>query len=247
MLLGAQLAISTKNATFNQIGDTIYRWLKTSGLLTPDWRVWDGVKSESDCALADFEVSYEPGVLIGALAWMSQGSGQTSYIAEASKILTQALSQYSISGVVTDPCEPLLCPLNSVAPKGELLRGMGYLWEFTNDGIVKATIKQSLTLSAAAMIKTCDDNWNCGNNWFSGVPNVGGKSVHDQMNAIQLMTSYYKTFGNPLKKGGNAPIGSGSITTGSGEVAPLPKAAAFSTSLSPIFSFVVFLSVWMIL
>ncbi|KAJ3302831.1 hydrolase 76 protein [Kappamyces sp. JEL0829] len=247
MLVGAQLAIATGNQTYNQRTADTYAWLKSSGIITADWQVNDGIQSANACTLTTFHVSYEPGMLIGALAWMYKATGQTSYLSDATALLTATLKEYASSGILTDPCEPSECPLNSVSPKGELIRGMSYLWEFASDPTVRSTIKTVLQQSVSAMIKTCDSDWNCGNNWASGVPNTGGKSVHDQMNAVQLLTGYYKTFGNPLKGNLTTPTGSSNGTTGSGNVNPLPKGDGLALSLSPLISFIAVLTAWIMM
>jgi hypothetical protein len=52
-------------------------------------------------------------------------------------------------------------------------------------------MKTLLQKSVDAMVKTCDSAWNCGNFWASGIIS---SDVHQQMNAVELMTAYLKTF-----------------------------------------------------
>ena len=57
---------------------------------------------------------------------------------------------------------------------------------------MRASIRQFLSTSVQAMMKTCDSSLNCGNYWSQGQPQA--PNVHYQMNSVELMTAYAKTF-----------------------------------------------------
>ena len=67
------------------------------------------------------------------------------------------------------------------------------LYEHTKDQGVKDRIKSHLQASMINMLKTCDGNWNCGHDWLNGSPNTV-PNLHFQMNAMELINAYYKTF-----------------------------------------------------
>jgi hypothetical protein len=77
-------------------------------------------------------------------------------------------------------------------------------------------MKALLQRSVDAMVKTCDSNWNCGNFWSSGVM---GSDVHQQMNAVELMTAYLKTFTDgPAGNFDFSSVGSGNTSNSNGGV-----------------------------
>jgi predicted alpha-1,6-mannanase (GH76 family) len=203
--------------------------LKSSGLVTPDWTVYDGIDAADNCAISRARYSYSPGILLGALGWLYKTTNQASYASDASTLLTATLSRFAPNGILTDSCEPN-CPLNAVTFKGPFARGLGFLYEFTPDSTVREKIKDALSKSVTAMVATCDSSWNCGNNWASGIPNPQGRSVHDQMVSIELMTAYYKTFGISMKYGLIPPVGA-KPAEGNNGVGPIPKGAATSVKL----------------
>lgn len=223
MLLGAQLTDVTKDQTYVKNADQVFQWLKSAGLLTADGSLYDGIDAAENCKISRPLYSYNAGLLLGAFGWMYKVTNQQSYIQEASTVLKQTLNYFSKDGIITDPCEPN-CPLNSAQFKGALIRGLGFLYEFTPDQTQKQQIKDVLSKSVQAMLKVCDNDWNCGGFWYLG-QQPAAKSVHDQMNAAELMTAYYKTFGIQMKSGITPPAGAKNATTG-GNVGTIPQGGA---------------------
>ena len=155
---------------------------------------------------------------------MYKTTNQPSYLSESSSLLTASLAAFAPNSILTDSCEPN-CALNSVSFKGAFARGLGYLYEMTSDQAAKTQIKNVLSRSITAMLNSCDQSWNCGINWASSTPNPGGKSVHDQMVAMELMTAYYKTFGISMKSGLTPPAGAAPAGSNGG-VGSIPKGDA---------------------
>lgn len=206
MLVAAQLTAATNNQSYIKNADLTLQWLKSSGVLASNGTLYYGVRPSENCDVFNVVNNRDSGLLLGALGWMYKVTKQQSYIQDASLILNQLLKSSTMNGVFVDSCEPT-CKLSNTSPKGALIRGLGYLYEFTPDEAQKQLIKDTLTKSVQAMVKVCDDEWNCGNFWESG-QQAASKSVHDQMNAAELMTAYYKTFGVSAKMGLAPPAGS---------------------------------------
>ncbi|KAI8901455.1 glycoside hydrolase [Globomyces pollinis-pini] len=203
--LGARLLALQGDKGFSSQTAQIYNYLVATGLITSDKRILDGINSDTTCRVNQNLYSYQNGMLIGALAWLGKVTSSSAYINEANNLARAALATYAPNNVITDTCEPN-CSQNTVAFKGILIRGLGYLYEFTNDLAVKGLIKKALTDSVAAMLSTCDNNYSCGNIW-SGQPNLPS-NVHDQLNALELITAYGKTFVDgpiPIPKLNNIP------------------------------------------
>jgi mannan endo-1,6-alpha-mannosidase len=187
------LAILSGDATFLQQGDQMYKWLKSSGIVTADYKVYDGLDEDRGCGINGNQLSYKAGFLVGGLSWMFRASGNQFYMDEAHKITTAAMTTFTQNGIITDQCEPK-CSENQVSPKGTMIRGLGHVIEFSNDAAIKAQVKTTLATSVTAMLKTCDATLNCGAYWNVGAPETS--NVHYQTNALELMTAYLKTFKN---------------------------------------------------
>ena len=194
MLIGAQLTAITGDKSYVQKSDQILKWLKSSGLYVSG-KIYDGVNSEENCKLTKVLYSYNPGVILSALSWMYKVTNDKSYIKDMQETLDTTIYHFTNKSIVFDRCEPN-CPLNAASYKGAFARGLGFMYELSPDEGQRNTAKNLLTTSVKAMLDVCDDQWNCGNNWAS--KQKAGKSVHDQMNAIELMTAFYKTFGNSV-------------------------------------------------
>ncbi|KAI8924613.1 glycosyl hydrolase family 76-domain-containing protein [Entophlyctis helioformis] len=186
--MAARLSILTGNATYNQHGEMVYAWLKSSGLVTADWRVLDGANAPNCATPNRNELSYKIGTLVGALGWLFKSTGKTQYQTEAGLILDVALRQFAPNNIFTDPCEAAnpTCPANQVSPKGTMIRGLMYLYMTTTDAAIKAKIATAVDASFLAMAAAaCDEKWNCGNVWQGAGARVY-TDFHTQLNALEL-------------------------------------------------------------
>jgi mannan endo-1,6-alpha-mannosidase len=216
IMLAARLSILKNDSSYLDQGNMIYTWLKESGIVRPDYSVLDGIDEDRSCGIVNEELSYKSGMTAGALAWMYKASGNPYYIEEANKITQYALTKFTQSDIFADACEPS-CEENKVSPKGTMLRGLGFVAEFTNNAALKARLTRVLENSVAAMLKTCNSEFGCGNYWVQGKEQT---NVHYQINALELMTSYYKAisknFANNLTSPSRAPSESGRPKVSSG-------------------------------
>lgn len=193
MVLGAQLALMTGNTQYLQEGAVTYQWMKNVGIIAQDWTIYDGLDVNQNCGINGAVVSYKSGFLTGALGWMYRATDQVEYINDAHAIFEAGRQRFAANGILTDPCEEgNQCAQNQVSAKGTMVRGWGYLAEFTNSPQIRANLRAVLKSSVDAMLNTCDDNFNCGNRWST--QQFTSSNVHYQMNSIELMTAYLKTF-----------------------------------------------------
>jgi mannan endo-1,6-alpha-mannosidase len=194
LLLGARLFALTKDRKYLDHAERMYRWLK-QGIITREWDVYDGVNLvNGQCALFNDIHSYNSGLMAGAFAYWFQATNDVKWISDADNIMKRALTQFTLNGVVTDPCEAIRqpakrCPINQVYFKGILLRGMGYVFRFTRDQQLKNSIQQTLDATAKAMFPLCDNNFVCNTqDWAAGRAETA-KNVHAQINAMELVNA----------------------------------------------------------
>ncbi|KAJ3270127.1 hydrolase 76 protein [Terramyces sp. JEL0728] len=193
MLVGAKLAIATGQSTYVDNINQIYSWMNQTGLLTSGYGVFDGIHCDKNCSINSKELSYQAGMLIGALTFTYAFTQDQAYMTAANNVAKASFQTFLTNGsVIYDSyCEPN-CPTSQVTPKGVYTRMLGYLYEYTTDDSVKGSIKTALQNSFSAMLTTCDSKYNCGNNWASG--NDQNSTVHTQINALELAVAYSKTF-----------------------------------------------------
>jgi mannan endo-1,6-alpha-mannosidase len=191
LYIGSKLAQLTGDRSFIQNAEQMYRWMKTHGIIEPDYHVNDGTDTERNCAIFIDQHSYNSGNTLAGLAVLYNVTGNPFYLTEAHQIARASVGRFSRNGIITDRCEPS-CPENQVSFKGSMIRGLGVLHEYTNDAAIRTFIRDTLRTTITAMFRTCDDNLQCGNYWDQGtqVPS----NVHYQMNALELITAYTKTF-----------------------------------------------------
>ncbi|KAH6587209.1 hypothetical protein BASA50_001342 [Batrachochytrium salamandrivorans] len=192
ILAAARLAVLTGNTTYTTQAAQVYTWMKTIGLITPTFHLYDGANAPTCSPLNAMELSYSLGILMGGLGMMFKATGDAVYQTDAAQFLDVGLGLYapaSSGGVLADPCETTSagCKPNEVSPKGTFLRGLGYLYRGVSDPAIKTKIQTLVEVSAASMVThSCDASWNCGNVWTAS----GGKpstDFHSQLNSLELM------------------------------------------------------------
>jgi mannan endo-1,6-alpha-mannosidase len=196
IFIASHLSIQTGQYSYAQQAGTTYNWLKTSNIIDDQWNVWDGVRV-GGCRVTKMQFSYQTGLLVGALATLTEASGNMEFLQDAHRIFTASVPRYTVSGVLTDPCEVKGdCAQDSVTPKGALLRGWSYLHRYTNSYEIQSQITGILKASTSSMLATCNDNFDCGNNWVT--KKITSSNVHFMMNTLELITAYIKSFDHIL-------------------------------------------------
>jgi Glycosyl hydrolase family 76 len=210
----------------------------SSALITSQGQVFDGIGFEDNtCKKSGTEFSYQNGMIAGALAILASATGRAAYLDTAHTVFARGLQIFVDNGVIFDQCEKQSsCAENAAHPKGTYVRGLGELHEYTNQPQVRSQLKTILQGSMQAMLKTCDDNFNCGSEWISQAPPKLGYNVHYQMNSMELITAYLKTFtAGPIKSNLAAPTQGGSGDAG--RPPPFnPNGSAYITSAFAIAS-----------
>ncbi|KAJ3274067.1 hydrolase 76 protein [Terramyces sp. JEL0728] len=190
--LGARLYLLTKNQTYIDNSMKIYNWMMSSKIIGSDFAVYDGLTADSTCALSSLQVAYNSGFLVGALSWLYKASGNQDVIKTAESIALKSLQTFAKNGIIADLCEPN-CLVYVVSPKGLHVRGLQYLYMFSQNSDVKSQIKAAFQKSAQSLAQYCDDQWNCNAlNWAG--PQVAA-DVHIQTNALELFNALAATNG----------------------------------------------------
>ncbi|KAJ3077229.1 hydrolase 76 protein [Podochytrium sp. JEL0797] len=163
MELSARLFAMTQDSVyltwFNEVND----WMKSSGIITADYTVWDGLDTQEGCHLSQLQYSYASSELVSALAIMYNTTQNAVYLTEAHGHFARIQSYFTNSaGILYDPgCEA----------KGSCKSPTGFLWPvyrslsvlhgITPNATVKKDVETLLTTSAAFYFKSCQNNWDC--------------------------------------------------------------------------------------
>ncbi|KAJ3270152.1 hydrolase 76 protein [Terramyces sp. JEL0728] len=190
MMFGARLYLITKDTKYLNIAKQLYSWLKIR-LIQSDYTIYDGINVNLKCGMVAKQHSYLNGMIMSGLVYLAQATGDQKYATEAESVYRKAISYFSRDGVIADECEPS-CEYGHVSFKGVFIRGIGDLYTFSTNSKLKADIKSMLGNTIKGMLNTCDSQLNCGNLWYS---NKKETDVHYQLNALELITAYAKTFG----------------------------------------------------
>lgn len=226
----ARLAVLTGNKTFLAHGDQIYNWFKNTGLITKNNEVLDGIDADGGkCLISPAKYTYNTGMLAGSLGALFNATKNQVYLDAAHNIFKSSLTTFTRNNIIYELCEPNRCAENSVTHKGVHIRGLGELYEYTTDQNIKNQIKQILQSTLQAMIKTCDEKWNCGGTYLVEGPPAKGSNIHFTINAMELMTAYLKTFATGVKGGLAAPTKPGAATD-NGPPVFNPNGSAFPAS-----------------
>jgi len=68
--LAARLARYTGNTTYNDWADKVWDWSYSSGLITPDYRFFDGLDIAANCTVNHNQWSYNAGLYLAGAAAM---------------------------------------------------------------------------------------------------------------------------------------------------------------------------------
>lgn len=167
MYLASQLNL-VQGSTSVDLQVRVYDWLKSSGLITKDWQLYDGVNTEDQCSINGLMTSYKVGLLFGSLGLMYKVSGRQEFLNDADSLLRKSFERYLVDGFITDPCEAGdLCQKNQVSPKGIAsgltpgiyCYGIQTLYETTTNSNTKKLIEDTLVKSVNGMLKSCDSEW----------------------------------------------------------------------------------------
>ncbi|KAF3904282.1 hypothetical protein AA313_de0208410 [Arthrobotrys entomopaga] len=252
--LATRLARYTGNSTYSMWANKIWDWSYESGLISDDYRFYDGLDIPSNCTVNHNQWSYNAGLYLAGSAFMyniTTGSEQAKWKTRVDGILWMA-------GVFFHPeqtnimyeaiCEPYPrgCNTDQKSFKAYFSRWLALTTQMAP--YTAETIMPKLQVSAKAALETCvggSDGVTCGLKWYKGDWGAwdGSYGVGEQM-AVMEVTQSLLIPGKPPPfteiKGGNStgdPSGGGggdnpqlsAITDLSQPTAGQKAGAAFAT------------------
>ncbi|KAI8617399.1 glycosyl hydrolase family 76-domain-containing protein [Chytriomyces sp. MP71] len=246
MEIGARLYAMTGIASYKTEVDQIYAWLKSSGIISSTYTIYDGV-SVTDCTAINQDVySYHAGPLLSAFAAMYRKTQDSSYQTEGNNVYNAIVRQF-VASDKTLSIEPT-CPTKGCkdpnAYKWPLYRGIADWHDVTTDAGIKSSIEEVMRATATANFAGCDSSWYCIRNLPAATSFTlqNGTNPRDQFETMAILNSLAIINGNTqtLNGAGVAPGGNGnqpvstvnpSKTGGAGFLAPAFIVAAIVASL----------------
>ncbi|KAI5798945.1 putative cell wall glycosyl hydrolase Dfg5 [Geopyxis carbonaria] len=234
-LLASRLARYTGNNTYVEWAEKSWDWTRQVGLMTDDYRFWDGANVNSDCSTVDvIQWSYNAAIYLAGAAYLyNYTDGKDIWRKRVDGILTQ-MEPFFVDGVMTEQaCEPYgTCNVDQRSFKAYLARFMALtvkMAPWTAD-----TIMPKLRTSAVAAARHCsngaDKNF-CGLRWT--VPTWDGYSgVGEQLSGLEAVQSLliYQTQVPFTDSNGGTSVGNPGAGMGEG----VPKSRTFNISMADV-------------
>ncbi|KAL8280357.1 hypothetical protein RQP46_007274 [Phenoliferia psychrophenolica] len=168
---GARNYIQVRNETVIAMAERTVDWLfGESGLVDVTVGVvYDGLNVD-DCSEPTYsQWSYNPGQLMGAMAWMHQATSNATYLTLANLFVNKTLSTWFTTendGVLAELCEAdSSCNPDQYGFKAILVRNLAYLYRATKEEWVRRVIKNAIDTTVRKMLLSCDQDFNCGGKW----------------------------------------------------------------------------------
>ncbi|KAF3940401.1 hypothetical protein ABW19_dt0203363 [Dactylella cylindrospora] len=198
--LAARLGRYTGNTTYNEWADKIWDWSVESGLISEDYRFFDGLDIGSNCSINHNQWSYNAGLYLAGSAFMyniTTGAEQEKWKKRVDGILWMA-------GVFFHPeqtdimyeaiCEPYPrgCNTDQKSFKAYFSRWLAITTQMAP--YTAEIIMPKLRTSAIAALKTCVggyDGITCGLKWYQGDWGAwdGNYGVGEQMAVLEVTQS----------------------------------------------------------
>ncbi|CAN8095392.1 unnamed protein product [Discula destructiva] len=222
--LAARLARFTGNTTYSDWAMRVFEWEQSVGLITPDFRIYDGagVEGTDNCTNPDtIQWSYNAGIFMHGAAVMynistNSSADQQRWKANLDGIWNETRAVFFNNSIITEQaCEGVdLCDTDQQSFKGYLVRWMAATTQMAP--YMFDTMLPLLQTSASAAAKACTGSpamgFNgapgtaCGFKWttggFDGVVGVG-----QQMNALSAIQ--YTLVTRPVSPGSGGGAGGG--------------------------------------
>lgn len=155
--VAARLARFTGNQTYADWAETVYDWVSDTGLITSDFRVFDGAQVDSNCTQIDqAQWTYNAGIYLhGASVMYNLTGGDDTWKQRTEGLLNQTAGYHFDNGVMVErPCESGgFCDNDQQSFKAYLTRWMAatsQMAPFTFD-----TISPLLKATATAAASQC--------------------------------------------------------------------------------------------
>lgn len=213
MQLAARLSLLSPSnlSAYKSIFDSLYKWLKTIGIITPTYTIYDGITATAiNCpfSLMDTnEFSYQFGVLAEALVAMAKSSGDVSYIAEADKVVTYGMTKFvnPATGGLYDPmCSQYGGNFRCKDPAGYMWPVYKGLWKYykvSTNTALKSKIQAAVTSTIKLILPQCTSDWNCIRT-LNPIPKeytlYNGTNPRDQFEAMEALLALGNILGSPV-------------------------------------------------
>jgi mannan endo-1,6-alpha-mannosidase len=193
--LAARLARYTNNQTYYSWAERIWNWSSAIGLITPDYRIFDGADETLNCSSIDHtEWSYNVAIyLYGAAALHNYTGGGNIWTTRTNGLLsatTTFLSPFSnASDIMYErQCElTYSCNTDQLSFKAYLSRwlaGTSLMAPHTSARI--APILRASALGAAAACTGAGHNVTCGSRWYLGGSD-GTSGVGQSLSVVEVL------------------------------------------------------------
>ncbi|KAJ3321147.1 hydrolase 76 protein [Boothiomyces sp. JEL0866] len=198
LLMGSVLYNITGNQTYLTNAKIMFDWIAKT-IVLPDFMTVDGVNVNSTATSCPkvgpkgevdgvyTSESYISGTIAAAMASLYAVTKNQTHIYYAEQIALKALSLDQQNGIIADRCDPK-CDVSQVTPKGAYIRGLGVLYQITQNQKLKDTIKSQVQKTATAMLSTCDSTMTCNSpSWSS--PQAINPNIHISINNMELLNT----------------------------------------------------------
>jgi mannan endo-1,6-alpha-mannosidase len=240
-------ALNPSNQTYyKQTSDSIYAWLKSSGLITSDFDIYDGVDAATSCSIVSIKWSYNPGMLISALSQWYTLTKTASYLSDAEAFGKKSLQAFSSdTGYVEPKClDPTVLCKDPTGYGWALFRGLADLHAVTSDAALKTSITTFIQNSVKRILNQCTADYNCVRT-LTPVPKEytfkNGTNPRDQIEAMEYLIALTRVLGAvppaglptvaPVSPSGGSGRGGGSGGNGGNDDSAATHATIGFTSL----------------
>jgi len=197
--IAARLAAYTGNETYAQYASSTFDWTKAIGLISDDWRVYDGTDSNGNCTIINKQqFSYNAAVfLYGAATMYNHTNGSAIWKERVDGLLKATIDVFFPNGIANEvACEPQLihCTIDMLSYKAYLIR-----WMAASTKVAPYIYNDVITViksSAAAAVQQCagspperPNGRMCGLSWYKLANWDGTFGVGQQMAVLEAVQS----------------------------------------------------------
>lgn len=206
--IASRLARYTGNESYAEWAETIWDWEVKVGLITDDWRVYDGIQIR-DCQnnpdkKDQNEWSYNSGIFLHGAAVMWNHTEDQKWRTRVEGLLEHGMGKFSQDGIVYEQyCEPHgICNDDQRSFKGYYLRWLAAVIQLLPDlhDTIMPLIQKSAEAAASVCIGTPTEvtighpAWDghpgtaCGMTWLTQGEYDGSYGVGEQMSALSALS-----------------------------------------------------------
>lgn len=234
--IGARLALYTGNATYADWALKTWNWMETVGLMSSDYKVYDGTSDTDNCSSIDhLQFSYNQGIyLFGAAVMYNYTNGSAAWQERLTGVLNNTDIFFKNGIMYEQACEDVntvgTCDTDQKSFKAYLSRWMAATTKLAP--YTASYIMPLLKTSAAAAAAQCDggtDGTTCGEHWADNSTYDGNYGLGQQMSALSIIQSMLideapdlltNTTGGTSVGNAGAGAGANSASTTAGTITP---------------------------